>query len=101
MVLPLSLPLFPEPSPPIPRASPRTLPKRLWMAVHFPRLPLEALHIPPASRILLALTEDKGRNAHICERTEGAARVGIRIGQTPATALALVPSLKLKSREPA
>jgi protein ImuB len=71
------------------------------MAVHFPRLPLEALGISPGSREALALVAGEGRKAHIHERTEGAARLGIRIGQSPAAALALAPTLEFRPREPA
>jgi protein ImuB len=101
MALPLSLPLFPEPSPPSRPPLLRILPQRLWMAVQFPRLLLEALGIPPADQTALALTEGEGRIARVCELTQGAARLGIRIGQSPAAALALVPGLRLKPREPA
>lgn len=105
MALPLSLPLFPEPSPPprppLRRAPPRILPKRLWMAVHFPHLPLEALGISPTDRRPLALTEGEGRTARLCGLTAGAAQLGIRLRQPPAAALALVPGLQLHPREPA
>lgn len=105
MALPLSLPLFPEPSPPPRsppfRAPPRILPKRLWMALHFPRLPLEVLRISPMDPAPLAVVEGEGRTARLCELSAGAARLGIHIGQSPAAALALVSQLQLRSREPA
>jgi|SRR6185312_11004630 len=105
MALPRSLPLFPEPSPPprppLPRTPPRILPKRLWMAVHFPRLSLEVLRIAPADPAPQALTEGEGRSARLCELNAVAAHLGVRIGQSPAAALVLAPELRLRAREPA
>ena len=105
MALPLTLPLFPElsppPRPPAPRAPPRVLPTRLWMAVQFPRLSLEVLGISPLDTAALALTEGEGRSARVCELTAGAAQLGIRMGQSPAAALARVPGLRMRPREPA
>jgi protein ImuB len=103
MALPLSLPLFPEDVPPRRPAAPppaaRILPKQLWMAVHLPRLALEALNIPPDSREPIALLDGEGRQVQIFDCTAGALRLGVQRGQSLGAALALAPALQTRARE--
>lgn len=103
MARPLSLPLFPgEPAPPrieAPRPPPRRVPKQLWLAVHLPRLPLEALSISPGAREPLALLEGEGRKLRVLDCTAGAAVLGVQPGQPLNAALALAPQLQTRPRE--
>lgn len=105
MALPLSLPLFPEDAPPrrleAPQPPPRILPKQLWMAVHLPRLALEALGLPPDGREPVALLDDMSRKSHIFDCTAGAAHLGVQRGQPLSAALALAPTLQTRAREQA
>lgn len=102
---PLSLPLFPEE--PAPRRSetplppPRSIPPRLWMALHLPRLSLEALGVAPDSRELLAVLQGEGRRQQVLDCTAGAATLGVQPGQPLNAALVLAPGLHMLPREPA
>ncbi|HEU5399093.1 MAG TPA: DNA polymerase Y family protein [Gammaproteobacteria bacterium] len=105
MARPLSLPLFPEeprlrPAP-APFARPHAAPERLWLAVHCPRLTLEALAIAPADTCATAVSAGEGRNIRVLDCTEGAARLGVHSGQTPQAALALAPMLRFLIRDAA
>ena len=101
---PYSLPLFPEEPAPrrveAPPPSPRIVPRRLWMALHFPRLPLEALGVSPGSRECLALLAGEGRTLQVLDRTAGAAELGVQPGLPLNAALALAPQLQTQHREP-
>lgn len=103
MAHPLSPPLFPEDAPPRPPApSPvrvHTVPERLWMAVHFPRLALEALGIPPADPAAIALVAGAGRNTRVVDCSAGAAGRGVQPGQTLPAALVLAPGLRVIERD--
>jgi protein ImuB len=102
---PLSLPLFPEEAAPrrveAPLPPPRIFPKQLWMAVHLPRLSLQALGIQPSSREPLALLEGEGRRLRILDCTAGAAALGVQPGQPLNSARALAPGLQTRPREAA
>src|SRR5579872_5281833 len=103
MAHPLSLPLFPEeplprqPRPPL--SPPRIAPARLWMAVYFPRLMLEALGVRPTGAEAVALVHGQGRKLRVADCTAGAARLGICSGQTQQAALALAPTLRVIERD--
>ena len=101
--LPLSLPLFHEEPPPRKTEAPvtrvRPIPKQLWMAVHFPRLALEALRVSPTSREQVAVIDGHGQKAVVWDCTKGAARCGVQPGQLFNSALALAPQLKTLNRD--
>lgn len=104
--LPSSLPLFPEELPPrrpyAPAVSaPRAVTKQLWLAVHFPRLSLEALRIHPASHEPVAAVDGVGTKTCIIDCTKDAADKGVRPGQMLNAALALEPHLRIVRREAA
>ena len=71
------------------------------MAVHFPRLPLEALRIPPDSREPVVVMEGEGSKAKVVDCTAGAERCGVRPGMALSAALVLAPQLRSLQREPA
>ena len=104
MARPLSLPLFPEdplprrPDPPVVTVS-RSIAKQLWMAVHFPRLALEAQRLSPTSRDEIAVTDGMGTKTLIWDCTQGAARKGVQRGQLVNAALALAPNLQIRERD--
>src|SRR5579863_2625354 len=99
MARPLSLPLFPEEPPPrrpdLPAVTvPRAVAKQLWMAVHFPRLALEALRVSPTSRDEIAVTDGVATKTFIWDCTQGAMHKGVQRGQLVNAALALAPHLQ-------
>lgn len=100
MARPLPLPFFPEelpPQAPLPAAPPR--PQLLWMAVHFPHLGLETLHISPSSPSLFALITHAGRNGLILDCTAGAQALGVAPNQTLSAAEVLAPLLQSRPRD--
>jgi protein ImuB len=70
------------------------------MAVHFPRLPLEALRIPPDSRELVVVMEGEGSKAKVLDCTAGAESSGVRPGMALSAALVLAPQIRSVQREP-
>jgi protein ImuB len=83
------------------RAAPAAGARELWLAAHFPRLPLEAL-LPAAPSARAAVATEAGdprRTVACCN--ERAARQGILPGMSLAGALALVPGLRAEERQPA
>lgn len=104
MARPLSLPLFPEEPPPRRPDPPaltvtRSVPKQLWLAVHFPRIGLEALRIAPGGAESVAITDGAGTKTIIWDCTKGAASKGVRPAQLLNAALALEPHLRTVARE--
>ncbi|MBX3704557.1 MAG: DNA polymerase Y family protein [Steroidobacteraceae bacterium] len=105
-----SRPAFPATAPAVRQPSLALVPRRaaataaareLWLAAHFPRLPIEAL-LPAAQSVRAAAataTDDPRRTIVSCN--ERAARQGIRPGMGLAAALALVPGLRVEERQPA
>lgn len=69
------------------------------MAVHFPRLALEALRVSPQSSEQVAVIDGNGQKAVIWDCTKGAERRGVQPGQLFNSALALAPQLKTLNRE--
>jgi protein ImuB len=69
------------------------------MAVHFPRLPLEALRIHPDDRESLAIMEGEGSKAVIVDCTKGAEGDGVRPSMALSAALMLSPQLQSKQRD--
>lgn len=106
MARPLTLPLFPEEAPPrrpppsLPVSPPRKSHPQLWLALHLPRLSLEALPIPPGSREPLAVIAGEGRNARVLDCTQDAAARGVQSGMPVNAAMALEPALRLLVQEP-
>ncbi|HEY7739281.1 MAG TPA: DNA polymerase Y family protein [Steroidobacteraceae bacterium] len=74
--------------------------RELWLAAHFPRLPLEALLPAARSTRAAAVTEADDPRRTIVSCNERAARQGIRPGMGLAAALALVPGLRVEERQP-
>jgi protein ImuB len=68
-----------------------------WLSLYLPDLPLAAFARPPGGPPL-ALTA--GRPPRIHHADAAAEAAGVRPGQPPATALALCPALRLRSRRP-
>ena len=82
---------------------PASLPSRLWMGLHFPRLPLEALDraAGAASAPPLAVASDGSANASLLAVNEGARAAGIRPGMGLGAACASAPRLEVRGRDPA
>ena len=86
---------------PAPRAEPAAGVGELWLAAHFPRLPLDAL-LPGAGQARAAVVtalDDPRRAVVACN--DRAARQGIAPGMSLNAALALVPGLRVEERRPA
>jgi protein ImuB len=84
-----------------PVASTGSRARELWLAAHFPRLPLEAL-MPMAAQgraAAVTATDDPRRSIVACN--ERAARQGIAPGMGLNAALALVPGIRIEERRPA
>jgi protein ImuB len=79
-------------------AQPHSLTHELWIGAHLPQLALEALGEP--SPTPLAVAELQGRAQHIVAANEFAGRAGVRAGMSAAAAMALMPHLTVKPREP-
>ncbi|MGQ0428883.1 MAG: Y-family DNA polymerase [Gammaproteobacteria bacterium] len=103
-------PAIPAPAarrPPLSLVPPRTAPatgataRELWLAAHFPRLPLEALLPQAQSARAAAVTESGDPRRIIVSCNERAARQGIAPGMGLAAALARVPGLRVEERQPA
>ncbi len=105
-------PAIPTPAPAARRPSLALMPRRatpaagagareLWLAAHFPRLPLEALLPAAQSARAAAVTEAGDPRRTIVSCNERAARQGIAPGMGLAGALALVPGLRIEERQPA
>lgn len=106
MVRSASLSLFSEEftqqRPELPAAFPplrRTIPKRLWMAVHFPRLPFETKRVPLNTSDPIGVIGRRGSRAVIVDCTEGAIRAGVQPGLALNAALVLAPKLRVVERD--
>jgi protein ImuB len=71
--------------------------RELWLSVHCPQLPLEALVNPTTC---LAVVEPQGGAQYVVASSESATRAGVRVGMSWAAASALVPELEACVREP-
>lgn len=71
------------------------------MAVHFPRLSLEAHRIQPMSNEPVVVTHGQGTKMLVWDCTLGASRLGITPGMPLNAALALAPILGVHTRDPA
>lgn len=73
----------------------------LWLAMHFPMLALDALREPAQSaEHALAIVEPEGRVPQIMIADEAAGTAGVRPGMPLAAALALLPTLEVRPRDP-
>jgi protein ImuB len=85
---------------PAPRTEPLPRARELWLAAHFPRLPLDALMsgTVQARAAIVTAADDPQRAVVVCN--ERAARQGIAPGMGLNAALALVPGLRVLERRP-
>ena len=87
-----------EPVPALPPEAAAPRPRELWLAAHFPRLPLDAL-LPGTGQgraAAVTATDDPRRSIVACN--ERATRQGIAPGMSLNAALALVPGLRVEER---
>ncbi|HET8692981.1 MAG TPA: DNA polymerase Y family protein, partial [Steroidobacteraceae bacterium] len=86
---------------PVPEAAPAARPRELWLAAHFPRLPLDAVMAGSreARAAVVTALEDPRRTVVACNAR--AARQGVAPGMGLNAALALVPGLRVEERLPA
>ncbi|QDQ27192.1 DNA polymerase Y family protein [Chitinimonas arctica] len=75
----------------------------LWLALHFPSLPLDALalNLTPTQPEPWAVVEAAGRIERVVVCNQAADALGIKAGQRSATAQALAANLRLAPRQPA
>ncbi len=76
-------------------------PRELWLAAHFPRLPLDAVLPASSSARAAVVTEEGDPKRRIVACNERASRQGIAPGMGLAAALARVPGLRVEERRPA
>ncbi len=83
----------------LPRPAP--LPLRLWMGLHFPRLPLEAWDrdAGAASAAPCAVVSGESADSVLLALNESARRVGIRPGMGRGAAAAIAPRLQVLRRD--
>jgi protein ImuB len=81
-------------------APPAVEPRELWVGVHLPRLPVEALG-QPSGNTPRAVVEMQGQTQFIAALCERAELFGVRPGMSLAAALALIPHLETKPKDSA
>jgi protein ImuB len=84
---------------PLPLAQPHSQTRELWIGAHLPQLALEALS-NDVRRESTAVAELHGRAQYIVAANEQAVRAGVRAGMSVAAAMALLPQLTVKPRDP-
>jgi len=92
----LSLTSSPEHAEPLPVA--RIRPRQLWLCLHFPLLPLEALNNTRNGAVPAAVFENRQGNRRVLLANAAAERLGITLGLSINAGLALAPSLQLEER---
>lgn len=117
MAISRTLPLFPSPAPsqpqrkparrpklapaarqpPGPGLEPRNASRRLWLAIHFSSLALDALQEKREEPLAVIDVEDRQQTVLACSRA--AQRAGVRAGQALNAALALTPDLVTVPRD--
>src|SRR5262245_11062929 len=92
---PASIALFPTVAriDPAPAAEPR----ELWIGVHLPHLPVEALG--PSGRVPRAVLDLQGQTQFVTAVCARAESFGVRPGMSMAAALALIPRLEMQPRD--
>jgi protein ImuB len=83
--------------PPGPEPEPRASARRLWLAIHFSSLALDALHEKRAQPLAVIDVEDRQQAVLAC--SSAARRAGVRSGHALNAALALVPELVTVPRD--
>jgi protein ImuB len=86
---------------PAPRAEPAALAGELWLAAHFPRLPLDALVLGTGQARASVVTAAGDPRRAVLACNERAARQGIAPGMGLNAALALAPGLRILEQRPA
>ncbi len=89
-----------SPSPPEPPPSGAARPERLWLAVHLPRLAVEAAADPMSGQPQVVI-ESRQSRARVVAAGPAAERLGIRAGLTLGAARALADHLEVVDRSPA
>ena len=84
---------------PRPAEAPAIEPRELWVAVHLPWLPLEALDAPVAPPAPRAVVELEGQTQFLVASCQNAQKFGVRAGMSVAAALALIPGLATQLRD--
>jgi protein ImuB len=94
-------PVPPPPSGPGPsdQAALAFEPRELWVAAHLPRLPLAALRSTAGGAPLVVL-DTESRSPRVIAADARAEAAGVRSGMTLAAALAAVPDIDARPREP-
>lgn len=77
-------------------AAPRVEPRELWIGAHLPWLAVEAFGPSREVRVIVELQGQSQFVVSVCDRAE---HWGIRPGMSLAAALALMPTLEIKSRD--
>jgi protein ImuB len=72
-------------------------PRELWIGLHLPHLPVEALG--PFGNAPRAVLEMQGQTQYITAQCERAESFGVRPGMSMAAALALIPQLEMRQRD--
>ena len=72
--------------------------KRLWLCIHLPALPLEALH-RDNENVARAVFDDQDGISKVLLASDAAESAGIRPGFSVNAALALLPALELEQRD--
>jgi protein ImuB len=76
-------------------------PRELWIAVHVPQLSLAALHPPdPASPAPQVVVDPEDRNQRVLAADARAEAAGVQVGMTLGAALAAVPDIVPRPRDP-
>ncbi len=71
----------------------------LWLCIHLPELPLEALALPP--EMAVGVVEIRGHRRQLIRISQGARARGLYEGISAAAALSLAPDIRLVDRNPA
>jgi protein ImuB len=78
-------------------SAPVVEPRELWIGLHLPHLPVEALG--PSGAAPRAVLEMQGQTQYIAALCERAESFGVRPGMSMAAALALIPHLDMQQRD--
>jgi protein ImuB len=91
-------PASPPPKGPGPQAALKLEPRELWIAAHVPQLALLALRQPEDRRPLVVVDQDQKQR--IVDADAQAQAAGVRVGMTLGAALAAVPDIDARPRDP-
>ncbi len=82
------------------KAAPSPRPRRLWLAIHCPLLPLEALEVDAPGDAPRAVFETRARIQRVVAADAAATRAGVGPGMRITEARLLTPGLRLLERRP-